>query len=224
MRRRIFIFLAVAGVTILSLPSAPAAPRDLVQEFRAHPVTDEMLENPDPADWLLYSRTYDAQRFSPLDQIDRGNVARITRAWTKPLPPGPLEVIPLVYRGVMYLTTPGGRHGPSGVWALDAVTGELIWKYEPGGTAASRVKALAIYGDLLYWTAPAAAGEPQPVIALDAATGAVRWQTPASTETHTAGAIVVEGKVISGRTCNGTRDQCFIAAHDARTGKEPTPS
>ena len=38
--------------------------------------------------------------------------------------------------------------------------------------------------------------------------------------THTAGAIVVEGKVISGRTCNSARENCYIAAHDARTGKE----
>jgi alcohol dehydrogenase (cytochrome c) len=82
------------------------------------------------------------------------------------------------------------------------------------------VKALAIYADMLYYTAPAAAGEPSPVVALDAATGKVRWQTPASIETHTSGAIVVEGKVISGRTCNSARSNCFIAAHDARTGQE----
>jgi alcohol dehydrogenase (cytochrome c) len=184
------------------------------------PVTDAMLRKPDAGDWLMYSRTYDAQRFSPLDQINRNNVSRLAPAWTKPLPPGPLEIIPLVHDGIMYITTPGGRDGASKVWALDATSGALVWEYAPPGNAASRVKALAIYDDMLYYTAPAVPGEPTPVIALDAKTGAVRWQTPVSIENHTGGAIVVDGKVISGRTCNSERKNCFIAAHDARTGKE----
>ena len=120
----------------------------------------------------------------------------------------------------MYLTTPGSRDGGSRVVALDATTGETLWEYVPPNTASSRVKALAIYGDMIYYTAPAPSGEPNPVIALDAATGAVRWQTPVTVETHTAGAIVVEGKVISGRACNTARSNCYLAAHDARTGKE----
>ncbi len=120
----------------------------------------------------------------------------------------------------MYLTTPGSRDGGSRVVALDAATGDTLWEYVPPDTASSRIKALAIYGDLIYYTAPAPSGEPNPVIALDAATGEVRWQTPVSVETHTAGAIVVEGKVISGRACNTARSNCYIAAHDALTGKE----
>ena len=120
----------------------------------------------------------------------------------------------------MYLTTPGSRDGGSRVVALDAATGETLWEYVPPNTASSRIKALAIYGDMIYYTAPAPSGEPNPVIALDAATGEVRWQTPVTVETHTAGAIVVEGKVISGRACNTARSNCYLAAHDARTGKE----
>jgi alcohol dehydrogenase (cytochrome c) len=168
----------------------------------------------------MYSRTYDAHRFSPLDQIDRANVGSLERAWSKPLPAGALEIIPIVHSGVMYLTTPGGRDGGSRVLALDAATGEQLWEYVPDDAASSRIKALAIYEDMIYYTAPAPAGEPNPVVALDAVTGAVRWKTPASIETHTAGAIVVEGKVISGRTCNSERKNCYIAAHDARTGAE----
>jgi alcohol dehydrogenase (cytochrome c) len=215
-----FGLLSAALMAAGAVAQSPATKSDVANGLRAFPVTDEVLKNPDPADWLMYSRTYDAQRFSPLDQIDRSNVGTLERAWTKPLAPGALEIIPIVYRGVMYLVTPGGRDGPSRVWALDGASGELIWEYVPEGMAASRIKALAIYGDMIYYTAPAAAGEPNPVIALDAATGAVRWQTPVSIETHTAGAIVVEGKVISGRTCNSARDNCYIAAHDARTGRE----
>jgi alcohol dehydrogenase (cytochrome c) len=183
-------------------------------------VTDAQLRNPDPADWLMYSRTYDAQRFSPLAQIDRDNVGSLRPAWSKPLNGGPLEIIPLVHDGVMYLTTPGGRAGGSRVVALNGATGETLWEYVPPDASASRIKALGIYADMIYYTAPAPAGEPNAVIALDAATGKVRWQTPVSVETHTAGALIVEGKVISGRACNTARSNCYLAAHDALTGKE----
>jgi alcohol dehydrogenase (cytochrome c) len=184
------------------------------------PVTDAMLRSPDPADWLMFSRTYDAQRFSPLRDINRDNVGSLQRAWSKPLSEGPLEIIPLVHRGVMFLVTPGSRDGGSRVVALDAATGETLWEYVPPDNASSRIKALAIYGDLIYYTAPAPAGQPNAVVALEAATGKVRWRTPVTVETHMAGAIVVEGKVISGRGCNTARENCYIAAHDARTGQE----
>jgi alcohol dehydrogenase (cytochrome c) len=213
---------ALLGVVTLAgaALAQPSGGSSKLAAVAAAPVTDAMLRNPDPADWLMYSRTYDAQRFSPLDQIDRGNVGSMQLAWSKPLGAGQLEIIPLVYRGVMYLTTPGSRDGGSRVVALDATTGETLWEYVPPNMASSRIKALAIYGDSIYYTAPAPNGEPNPLIALDAATGEVRWQTPVSVETHTAGAIVVEGKVISGRACNVARSSCYLAAHDARTGKE----
>jgi len=197
-----------------------SAPSGRLAAVAAAPVTDEVLERPDPADWLMYSRTYDAQRFSPLDQINRDNVANLERVWTKPLPPGTIEIIPLVYKGVMYLVTPGGREGPSEVLALDAATGDELWRYTPEGQASSRIKALAIYEDMIYFTAPAPRNEPNSVIALDAVTGEVRWKTEVTIETHTSGAIVADGKVISGRTCNSSRDACYIVAHDAKTGEE----
>ncbi len=208
-----------APVTSLAAHDA-RGDRNYAAEIKRFPVTDETLLKPDPADWLMYSRTYDAQRFSPLQQINRDNVGRLAQAWSKALPEGPIETIPLVHRGIMYLVTPGGRGQSSGVWALDAATGKTIWQYQPEGNLSSRVKTIAIYDDMVYYTAPAPNGQPSPIVALDAATGKVRWQTPASPETHTSGAIVVEGKVISGRTCNTKRENCYIAAHDARTGKE----
>jgi alcohol dehydrogenase (cytochrome c) len=214
------VALCVALLAHAAVAQSPDRAARLLRAVKDIPVTEHVLRDPDPADWIMYSRTYDAQRFSPLDQINRDNVGRLAVAWAKPLPAGPVESIPIVYRGVMYLLTPGGLGSSSGVWALDAATGEVLWKYEPEGNLSSRAKALAIYQDLIYFTAPAPAGEPSPIVALDAATGEVRWQTPGSPEAHTAGAIVVEGKVISGRTCNIVRDDCYIAAHDALSGKE----
>ena len=66
------------------------------------PVTEDVLTNPDPADWLMINRTYDEQRFSPLDQINKGNVGQMRMAWTRGLPPGTQESTPIVYHGVMY--------------------------------------------------------------------------------------------------------------------------
>jgi alcohol dehydrogenase (cytochrome c) len=184
------------------------------------PVTDAMLRNPDPEDWLLYSRTYDAQRYSPLDQIDRSNVGDLDIAWNIPLPAGQTEIIPIVYDGVMYLVVPAGRGEGGGIMALNAATGETIWHYQPEEPLSTRVKTLSIYQDMIIYSAPAPTRTPQPVIALDAATGALRWSTPVTPENHTAGTLVVNGKVISGRTCNQSRESCYIAAHDAATGEE----
>src|SRR5690606_37242336 len=89
----------LGGLVAIAAGAAAAQTADTsetrrVDEVRRFPVTDEMLRNPDPSDWLMYSRTYDAQRFSPLDQIDTGNVSRLEKAWSKALPPGVIEVIP----------------------------------------------------------------------------------------------------------------------------------
>src|ERR1700752_1769486 len=112
-RKPLFIaLLAVAAIT----------PATFQKTTPFKPVTTEMLENPSPDDWLMYSRTYDAQRFSPLKQISRQNVAQLKVAWASELGKGTLESIPLVYRGVMYVILPG-----SGVRALDAATGTTIW-------------------------------------------------------------------------------------------------
>ncbi len=231
MARRSISILAVAigaaagGAHAQTAATAAAAPvsapgnRALEQAVERAPVTNAMLLHPDPSDWLMYSRTYDAHRFSPLDQINRDNVARLTRAWSVPLPQGTIETIPIVHAGVMYLVTPGGRGQASGVWALDAATGHVLWKYQPEGNLSSRAKTLAIYEDMVYFTAQAPRGEPSPIVALDAATGKVRWRALASPESHTSGAIVVDGKVLSGRTCNTVRENCYIQANDARTGK-----
>src|SRR5499433_3925027 len=71
------------------------------------PVTDQVLLNPSPEDWLMFSRTYDAQRFSPLTQVNKQNVAQLRLAWERGMGGGQTETIPIVYAGVMYVVTPG---------------------------------------------------------------------------------------------------------------------
>src|SRR4029453_11888084 len=70
------------------------------------PVTDQMLQNPDPSDWLLWRRTLNGWGYSPLDQINKGNVGRLKMVWSRGMGPGIQEATPLVYRGVLYLPNP----------------------------------------------------------------------------------------------------------------------
>src|SRR5690242_21235660 len=88
------------------------------------PVTEKMLLNPSPDDWLMFSRTYDAQRFSPLKQINKQNVGQLRLAWERGMAAGQTETIPLVHNGVMYVVNPGAV-----VQALDATNGDLLWEY-----------------------------------------------------------------------------------------------
>ena len=179
-----------------------------IENFR--PVDDAMLANPDPADWLMFSRTFDAQRFSPLDQVNRDNVAELGLAWSLGLPEGVTETIPTVYDGVMYLTMPD-----SSIAALDATTGDLIWQYEPviESRGAGRSKTMSIYQDMIYFGASDGS-----IIAIDAVNGDERWRSEPSGRDITSGTYVADGKVFAGGTCRA-RSDCFISAHDALSGE-----
>src|SRR5690348_222041 len=97
--RSLFSFAAALAATL-----APASAQ--VKNYTN--VTDKMLENPSPDDWLMFSRTYDAQRYTPLSQINKNNVSQLAEAWKVELPKGTIESIPLVHNGVMYVVRPGG--------------------------------------------------------------------------------------------------------------------
>src|SRR5438552_12677174 len=100
-----------------------------VKEFR--PVTEAMLRNPAPGDWLNWRRTDNAWGYSPLDQINRQNVSQLQLAWSWAMDDtGANEATPLVYDGIMYLPNPRGV-----IQALDAATGDLIWQYRPAAPA-----------------------------------------------------------------------------------------
>ncbi len=187
-------------------------------------VTDNMLLNPDPADWLMFSRTYDNQRFSPLNQINQQNVGQLQMAWSRGIGPGTQEAIPLVHDGIMYIGNPKGI-----VQALDATNGDLIWEYRrpmPDDVldyiAIDRTRTLAIRGDKLFYASPEGF-----MVALGLGDGELHWETKShdykSTTEYTTGPSVAGDKVITGRNCDPGpegRKNCFIAAYDAETGKE----
>jgi alcohol dehydrogenase (cytochrome c) len=208
-----------APVVMAILLGVPAAVRPMLADVKDFvPVTQQMLEQPSADDWLMFSRTYDAQRFSPLTQINTENVDRLALAWSRGFPVGVTETVPLVYGGVMYVVVPGAT-----VQALDATTGDVLWEYTREMSrdlvARQKTKSLAIYQDVVLYTAPDGF-----VVGLDARTGKQRWQAPTGRD-HTSGPIVVEGMVITAGACMrdltpADRPQCYIAAHDVLTGQE----
>ena len=137
------------------------------------PVTDAELQDPSPDEWLMWRRTLNGWGYSPLDQVNRDNVAGLRMVWSRGLGPGRQQGTPLVRNGVMYMPNPRDL-----IQALDAVTGDLLWQYQrdrPDDLADYLIPGLidhnrniAIYDTLIFDSTT-----DDYVIALDATTGEV---------------------------------------------------
>jgi alcohol dehydrogenase (cytochrome c) len=184
------------------------------------PVDGAMLRTPPPADWLHWRRTYDAHGFSPLKQIDRGNVRRLVPAWTLSLANGANQITPLVHDGVMFVAS--GNE----VIAIDATSGDIVWRYvrasSPGAGTRNQPRSIAISDNRLF--VPTIDAH---MLALDTRTGALLWDHQVAPATSglqfVSGPLVVEGKVIQGAAGCATDSipgGCFLVALDASSGNE----
>ena len=217
------VSLTLLGATTVaqSTPDRPVHEllRDLV------PVTDEMLREPDPEDWISFRNGYDLWGYSSLDQIDAGNVGELRLVWSRAMQHGYQEVEPIVYDGVMFLANVEDI-----VQALDARTGDLLWEYRRNlpenianitGTR-YRYRNVSIYDDKIFLATNDAF-----LVALDARTGELLWETQRADYrervAQTAGPTIVKGKLITGSRCNPSSPRpggCFITAHDVVSGEE----
>ena len=184
------------------------------------PVTDAMLQNPSPDDWLAWRGTGKSLGYSPLTQINPGNVGQMQLAWSWAMEPGIQEPGILVHDGVLYLPNPGGI-----VQALDGATGDLLWEYRPtidGPRPVNPTRGLSIYDDKIFVSLPNAH-----LVALDAQTGKVVWDVGSDDQKNGFSAnapptVTRGGKLVSGLTgCTTFREEkCAIVGRDAKTGKE----
>jgi alcohol dehydrogenase (cytochrome c) len=185
------------------------------------PVTDAMLRNPDPGDWLMARRNYQGWSYSPLNEITRGNARDLKLAWVWPMNEGSgaNQPMPLVHSGIMYLI-----NTPNVLQALDARTGELIWENHVGPeqqVGFGAMRNVAMYQDKIIMATTDAR-----LVAIDARNGNKVWDTVVADRSkgysNTSGPIVADGKVIQGlQGCDRYRedDRCFISAYDAASGK-----
>lgn len=176
------------------------------------PITDEMLKNPPPGDWLVLRRDHYASNFSPLTQITRDNAQDLQLAWVWPMNEGGTQQpSPLAHNGTIFLNNTGGI-----IQAIDGKTGNLIWEHRLGGNTAMR--GMALYGDKLFLAMSDAN-----MVALDAKSGKQVWKVlMPDGRGSSSGPLAAKGKLIQGMGgCQAYIEQkCFISAYDANTGKQ----
>jgi PQQ-dependent dehydrogenase (methanol/ethanol family) len=225
----LLVFASSVSITADVAPPArraTPAPPPASGTATVSPVTDAMLARPPPQDWLMWRGTLNAWGYSPLTQINAGNVGQLQLVWTRELAAGTQEGTPLVHDGVLYFPNPGDI-----IHAVNAATGDVIWEHtRPNPADIERFinapfinRNLAIHGNLIIDTSADGA-----LYALDSRTGKDVWSTQVLDYKRgihqTSGPIVADGKVFSGRGCEpiagANPDDCVITAHDAATGKE----
>ena len=140
-RRRATTSLLLINIILAFSQTTLAQSNNRLSELSS--VTDAQLANPPAEDWLIWRGTYNAQGFSPLEEINRSNVNQLEEAWRTELMEGPNMATPLVRNGVMFLASTQDT-----VIALDATSGEELWTYEHRPTAFPSSKmGIALHGD-----------------------------------------------------------------------------
>lgn len=177
----------------------------------------------EPQNWMSHGRTYDEQRFSPLDTINAGNVAGLGLAWFQDMNTGRgQEATPIVVDGVIYVSSAW-----SIVHAFDARTGKPLWTFDPEVKRSRLVDACcdAVNRGVAAWQGKIFIGTLDGrLIAVDAATGRKLWSTLTvdldQPYTITGAPRVIKGKVIIGNGGAEMGVRGYVSAFDVETGKQ----
>ena len=183
-------------------------------------VSDSLLRAGAGDDWPTHGGTLSNHHYSPLRQIDRGNVAELVPAWIHATGiEGAFETTPLVVGNTLYLTTARAR-----VLALNAATGERLWEYDPAPAMVTLCcgptnQGVAAYGGRVYVASPDAR-----LIALEARSGTPVWERrladPTAGYSATMAPVAARGRVYVGVAGERYGIRGFVAAFDASSGEE----
>ncbi|NLR72230.1 PQQ-dependent dehydrogenase, methanol/ethanol family [Novosphingobium sp. ERN07] len=209
----------LAGTLALALPLAACT-----MAANADPgVNAQQIIAGDGANWLSYGRTYDEQRFSPLTQITPENIGQLGLAWSADMDTARgQEATPLVIDGKIYITTAWSK-----AKAYDALTGKLLWEFDPKVPGETAVKAccdvvnrgMAAWGDKLYFGTLDGR-----LIALDRNTGKQVWSTVTVDQskpyTITGAPRAIGGLIVIGNGGAEMGVRGYVTAYDAQTGKQ----
>jgi alcohol dehydrogenase (cytochrome c) len=219
--------VAQAAATAKAAPARQPAALVLEGNIRNFtPVTDQMLRNPSPNDWLMVRGNYHGHSHSGLNQITAQNVGQLQLAWVWSMydgGPNANEPTPLVHDGILFLINPDNR-----LQALDAATGELLWENRlrpsEGNEGGNAMRNIAVYQDKII-----VATTDAHLMAVDAKTGRTVWDTMFGDASKgygtSSGPIVINGKIVQGmQGCERykARDEdqgCYITGFDAQTGR-----
>jgi alcohol dehydrogenase (cytochrome c) len=208
-RHRSLRGLLLAGVVMLT--AAPAVAAD---------VTPERLANPEPGNWLMNHRTYDAQRYSPLDNINKANVRNLKLAYALAIGGTStnenLQATPLAEDGYLYVPDQWGI-----LYKIDVRSGDMgriVWRMDPKQEKVPLAnRGAALWGNLVI----SVASYPPRVLATNKETGQIVWETNLSDDQVdvqlTAAPLAVKDKIVIGASGGdrGVRD--WIAGLDAAT-------
>src|SRR5215469_9375054 len=215
------VLLAIGAAVALHFSPSSAAPA----VTKPGDVTGERIaaDAVTGVNWLVNGRTNDSKHFSPLKQINSSNVSNLGLAWYLEYD-GLMGIVsePIVVDGIIYISAPLSK-----VYAVDASTGELLWKYDPqirldqalnGSYSARTNGGVAVWNGKVY----VGTGDCR-LIAVDAVTANKVWEATVCepTQTGITGAPhVAKGKILMG--FNGSDDAVrgALAAYDAESGKE----
>ena len=206
--------LAACGPRRAPVSAPPLKPAD-VDEARLNDA-DRDCHN-----WLSHGRTYDEQRYSPLNLIKKENVAQLGLAWSLDLDTDRgQEATPLVVDGVMYSTSAWSK-----VQAIDAQSGKLLWQYDPEvpGEAGTKACCDVVNRGVAVWQGKVYVGTLDGrLVAIDATNGKPVWSVVTVDQTKkytiTGAPRIVKGKVLIGNGGAEFGVRGYVSAYDAATG------
>jgi alcohol dehydrogenase (cytochrome c) len=186
---------------------------------QAADVTYERLLNPEPQNWLTHHRDYNAQRHSPLDQINKSNIKNLKLLFAVPLggksAGESLEATPLVDDGFMYTVDSWGV-----VYKIDlrsGTAGKILWKMDPKLDKQDRNRGVALWNNLVI----SVTGYATRVIATDKETGQIVWDKNLLDQEDlelTAAPLALKDEIIVGGSGGDRGLRNWVAALDPRTG------
>ena len=212
---------AQVDLLVAYLRSIARAPAPVREEVGGRGPTVAELATPPEGTWPQYNGLPGGNRYSTLRQINSTNVGRLRMEWMFSFPGSArLEVTPVVFGGVMYIT------GPNEVFAVDAAGGRQLWHFRrartqgvPGDAGTGINRGVAILGDSVFL-----ATDNAHLLALDRKTGSIRWEVEMA-DWHqnygaTAAPLIAGDVVISGVSGGDEGVRGFVAAYKVSTGAE----
>ena len=173
--------------------------------------------------WLSTGNDYSEQHFSPLKQINADNISQLNLAWFGDLAEkgGSYETTPVMANGVLYVTSPWSK-----VYAFDAKSGKLLWKFDPQVPGAWAVNLCCgiVNRGVAVWKDKVVLGTLDGrLIAINAKSGQKVWETqvtdPKEQQSITGAPRIADGRIFIGEAGSEFHQRGYMSAYDAENGK-----